>query len=376
MRLKVLTVDDSKAVRIIVKKAFATYDVDILEAANGVEGLAVAGKENPDIVLLDVTMPVMDGVEMLTKMKADPQLKNLPVIMLTAEAGRENVMKIAKIGIRDYIVKPFKEEVLVEKTGRIIDLRPAGDSNKVQKKMTDACEILVVEDKPAIVEQIKVGLKDTPWRIHHVTSAAETIDFCTKTFPDVIVISLSLPDEAAISTFRMLRSNVKTKYIPVFGLAVKTATDEQHQAQQAGFTSIITKPIDFQELQSKIAKAINLDTSQRYFSYVDDFLVIRLPKSISHIIINEVSSYLKQKISAAVDSGYYKVIIDVQEVEHAEMEFIHLIHDTIKVCRDLTLAHALVGSKKLSDECKGFEEAKEWNFVLSIEEAKKMPSRT
>ena len=72
MRYKILTVDDSKTVRIIVKKAFKTFDCDIIEAANGVEGLASASKETPDLILLDITMPVMDGVEMLTKLKSDP----------------------------------------------------------------------------------------------------------------------------------------------------------------------------------------------------------------------------------------------------------------------------------------------------------------
>src|SRR5258708_2374386 len=128
MRYKILTVDDSKTVRIIVRKAFKSYDCEILEAANGVEGLAVAAKESPNLILLDVTMPVMDGVEMLTKLKSDPALKAIPVIMLTAEGGRDNVMKIAKIGVRDYLVKPFKEEVLVEKCGRIVELKPSGEA--------------------------------------------------------------------------------------------------------------------------------------------------------------------------------------------------------------------------------------------------------
>ena len=64
------------------------------------EGLAVAAKYTPDLILLDITMPVMDGVEMLTRLKADPQLKGIPVMMLTAEGGRDNVLSIAKIGIR------------------------------------------------------------------------------------------------------------------------------------------------------------------------------------------------------------------------------------------------------------------------------------
>src|SRR5580704_17138919 len=127
MRNKILTVDDSKTGRIIVRKAFKAFDCEILEGGNGVEGLAVAAKDIPDIILLDITMPVMDGVEMLTKLKADPQLKGIPVMMLTAEGGRDHVLKIAKIGVRDYLVKPFREETLIEKTGRIIDLKPLTD---------------------------------------------------------------------------------------------------------------------------------------------------------------------------------------------------------------------------------------------------------
>lgn len=75
MSLKILTVDDSKAVRIIVKRSFKEYDCEIVEAANGVEGLAAAAKEKPDLILLDVTMPVMDGVEMLAKLKSDFRIR-------------------------------------------------------------------------------------------------------------------------------------------------------------------------------------------------------------------------------------------------------------------------------------------------------------
>ncbi len=191
MRYKLLTVDDSKTVRMIVRKAFKGYDCEILEAGNGVEGLAVASKEMPDLILLDVTMPVMDGVEMLTKLKSDPALKSIPVMMLTAEGGRDHVLKIAKIGVRDYLVKPFKEDVLIEKTGRIIDLKPLSDAPAKAKSIFDPATILVVEDKPAIIQQIQDGLKHTPWKVHGVAAQGEAIDFCTRTPPDLIVVSLS-----------------------------------------------------------------------------------------------------------------------------------------------------------------------------------------
>jgi len=123
MATKILSVDDSRTIRLIVGKAFRPFDVQMCEAANGEEGLAAAAREKPDLIILDVTMPVMDGVTMLTKLKEDAALKTIPVIMLTAESGRDNVLQIAKIGVRDYLVKPFKEDQLIEKAGRIVTLQ-------------------------------------------------------------------------------------------------------------------------------------------------------------------------------------------------------------------------------------------------------------
>ncbi len=122
MATKILSVDDSRTIRLIVGRAFKSYDCTVLEACNGEEGLATAAREKPDLIILDVTMPVMDGVTMLTKLKEDEAIKGTPVIMLTAESGRENVLHIAKLGVRDYLVKPFKEDQLIEKAGRIVSL--------------------------------------------------------------------------------------------------------------------------------------------------------------------------------------------------------------------------------------------------------------
>ena len=136
MSLKILTVDDSRTIRMIVRKAFMQYDCTIVEAENGMEGLALAAKEKPDLIVLDITMPVMTGIEMLAKLKEDSTLMSIPVIMLTAESGKDNVMHIVKMGVRDYIVKPFKGEQLIDRARQIIDLTHAksggGAKNGVQ----------------------------------------------------------------------------------------------------------------------------------------------------------------------------------------------------------------------------------------------------
>ena len=123
MTIKVLSVDDSRTIRLIVTRALMPYDCVVIEAANGEEGLAAAAREKPDLILLDITMPVMDGVTMLAKLKEDDELKQMPVIMLTAESGRENVLHISKLGVQDYLVKPFRAEQLIEKAARAVPLQ-------------------------------------------------------------------------------------------------------------------------------------------------------------------------------------------------------------------------------------------------------------
>lgn len=125
MPVTILSVDDSKMVRMLVTRAFKKFDCRVLEAANGLEGMAIASQEKPDIIILDFTMPVMDGMEMVDMLRNHDELKTVPVVMLTAERSRDMVAEFAKKGVRDYLVKPFKEEEIIEHVGRIVQLVPA-----------------------------------------------------------------------------------------------------------------------------------------------------------------------------------------------------------------------------------------------------------
>lgn len=123
MPTKILTVDDSLTVRLVLAKAFQPYDCELLEACNGEEGLAIARREKPDLIFLDLSMPVMDGIDTLTAVRADANLKSTPVIMLTAESDRTSVFHVTKLGVSDYILKPFREELLLQRVMKIIPLQ-------------------------------------------------------------------------------------------------------------------------------------------------------------------------------------------------------------------------------------------------------------
>jgi len=122
MTPKILSVDDSRAIRMVLKRLFRPFACELFEAGDGEEGLAVATSEKPDLIILDYNMPVMDGVTMLRKMRENPELKRTPVIMLTADASSEIINTVARLGVRDYVTKPFDDAHLLDKVSRVIAL--------------------------------------------------------------------------------------------------------------------------------------------------------------------------------------------------------------------------------------------------------------
>jgi two-component system cell cycle response regulator len=368
MPVKILSVDDSKTIRLIINRAFKSYDCQVFEAANGLEGMATASREKPDVIILDVTMPIMDGMEMLGMLKANHELRSIPVVMLTAEAGRDTVLRIAKMGVRDYLIKPFKEDQIVERVSRIVSLEAISSFGKPKKRFDDPINILLVDDKVAIWDQLRQGLADTSWQIEGVADANEALKKLETSLPDVILISTSLPESSGFSLLQKLRAGVKSQRVPVFALMVKTALMDQARAQTLGFTGIITKPIDYGDLKSKVARNLNLDSSYRYFAQRDNMLWLTVPETICTYDSNEISNNLGKKTSEAVDSGLDKVVMDLRQLKKADIAIIELSMTVVKTAQDLSMRVAFLVSPSLHESLSNFQETKGWLFVTAVED--------
>lgn len=111
---KVLVVDDMPANLDVIYKSLRTEGYQVLVATDGETGLKVAEQEKPDLVLLDVMLPGLDGFEVCEKMKADAGMQDIPVIFITAQYDMPDVAKAYQMGAADYVRKPFlKEEIMV-----------------------------------------------------------------------------------------------------------------------------------------------------------------------------------------------------------------------------------------------------------------------
>ncbi|MGD0619056.1 MAG: response regulator [Bryobacteraceae bacterium] len=122
MPLDVLIVDDSAAIRKILQRVLTQTDVPInrvLEAGDGREALELLKKEKINLVLTDINMPNMDGLQFLTEIRANDEWKNLPVLIITTEGSQSKVMEAAHLGASGYVRKPFTAEQIKEKLAAI-----------------------------------------------------------------------------------------------------------------------------------------------------------------------------------------------------------------------------------------------------------------
>jgi len=118
--IKVLVVDDMSTMRRIVKNVLKQIGFsDIVEAENGQDALSKLKVGDIGLIVSDWNMPVMQGVELLRSVRADPELKHLPFLMVTAEAQKENIIEAVQAGVSNYVVKPFTAEALQGKLEKI-----------------------------------------------------------------------------------------------------------------------------------------------------------------------------------------------------------------------------------------------------------------
>jgi len=122
---QILVIDDSKAVRLIIKKVLTPFACVVNEATNGFTGLFAMERSMPDLLMIDVSMPTMDGVEMLTLLKSNPQLAPIPVIMLISSTDHKVLPQVTALGVNAMLKKPFTEAAAVEAICGLLKLKPS-----------------------------------------------------------------------------------------------------------------------------------------------------------------------------------------------------------------------------------------------------------
>jgi len=124
--LRAAVIDDDRDMVKVIGVMLKVKGIATVEAFSGLSGYAMVKREQPDIVLLDIMMPDIDGFEVLRKLRLDQETEHIPIIFVSARAGRQHIERGLSLGAQGYITKPFKPDDLVAKIVDVLDL--AGDS--------------------------------------------------------------------------------------------------------------------------------------------------------------------------------------------------------------------------------------------------------
>ena len=388
MSKKLLTIDDSKTLRMIVGKHLAPFGVQMFQAENGELGIARARETKPDLILLDYNMPVMDGYHTLVELKADATLKAIPVIMLTTETVKETVLKLVKLGLKDYIAKPFTREVLLDKLNPILNLYDNEKGIPEQTNSMNVASVSSASDKPTILAiDDKANVLDLLKQFLCAQYNIITAD-CGKTALhaiahnrfDYMFLDLSLPDMSAteILDFYLKNNRNEASVKRVAAMTLRTAKDDIERVLNAGISVFLHKPFNDEEA----TKVVNLLVSRRKQKEqeieVGHFLTskgkVRIldcpPEKSSKFrsVAGALTSGVVKEIDEMAEEGLNQLVIKVGEGFLSDLsvtrKFVDMVEHTLRLSLNVRL---VAESEQAREALKQFEETASLPTDVSLE---------
>lgn len=295
MSARVLVVDDIEANRRLLQAKLSHEYYQVLTATNGQEAVDLAKSELPDIILLDVMMPGMDGFEACRILKAEPTTEHIPIVMLTALGDRADRLNGLRNGADDFLTKPVDDFSLMSRiraltkyknvvdelrqrneSGRRIGVIEAGE----EKGRTEGARIFIIDDNPRQARRLSATLSDShnPMTIQESGGLGEA----SKTGVDLLVISLSATTFDPLRLCAHFRSSASTKDLPM--LVIADVDDEQKavRALDLGASDVIVRPVDDEELEARVR------TQLRKKLYVD-MMRKRLDQSMAMAVTDQLT---------------------------------------------------------------------------------------
>jgi PAS domain S-box-containing protein len=220
----VLVIDDDPSVRDVMKRSLTREGVSVMTASTGAEGLELARKHRPDVITLDVQMPGMDGWEVLKTLKADPQLRQIAVIMMT---NIDEKTTGYALGAAEYMTKPVDRDHLVE----------------VLKKFRNNAStrpVLVVEDDASVREIVRRALSLEGLKVVEAANGIEALARLAESPPSLILLDLMMPELDGFGFIDELRRSDEWAKIPVVVLTAKDISSED-RSRLEGTSAVLVK---------------------------------------------------------------------------------------------------------------------------------------
>ncbi|WP_333587613.1 PleD family two-component system response regulator [Phenylobacterium sp.] len=282
MSARILVVDDIEAnVRLLEAKLTAEY-YDVITAYDGPTALAVAAAEKPDIVLLDVMMPGMDGFQVCRRLKDDPETRHVPVVLVTALDGRADRIAGLEAGADEFLTKPIDDVMLFARVRSLTRLKAVIDELRVREAsgrrigvIAGAASrlggtggrVLIVDDHERQAQRVASELS-----IEHrpvIETEPEKALMSARGPVDLVIVNATARSFDGLRFCAQLRSDEASRHLPILAIVDFDERPRLMKALDIGVNDLLAKPIDPQELSARARTQIR---RKRYTDYLRDNL--------------------------------------------------------------------------------------------------------
>jgi two-component system, cell cycle response regulator len=269
---QILVVDDVQANIKLLEAKLASEYYDVLSAKDGFEALKQAKDCKPDLILLDVMMPGMDGFEVCRKMKEDADLSHIPVVMVTALSEKSDRLKGLESGADDFLTKPINDMALFARVKSLVRIKVLLDELRLRDKTSmqmgvqssptntfisdvSGSSVLLIDDDTVQGKQIVAKLSEM-YKVEWVTDPEVALPKTKETDFDAIMISTMLSDADGLRLASQIKSQEETRSVPLLVFVDEDDTHTMFKALEMGINDYLTVPVDKNEMTVRVRTQI------------------------------------------------------------------------------------------------------------------------
>ena len=335
MTARILVVDDVEPnVRLLEAKLTLEY-YEVLTACDGATALQIASDERPDIILLDVMMPGMDGFETCRRLKADPVTRHIPVVLVTALDGREDKIKGLDAGADDFVTKPIDDVILFARVKSLVRLKSVMDELREREESgrrlgvdTDGAgrlrgsggRVLIVDDNERQAGKMAEHLAGEHRPTVEADPAAALI--AARGPVDLMIVNVSSSEFDGLRFVAQVRSTEASRRLPILAVVDQADRPRLLKALELGVNDILPRPVDPEELEARARTQIK---RKRYA----DFLKQKLDYSLEMAVTDALTGLHNRRYMAGQLQGLMSRAAEGESVAVLVMDIDHfkLVND-------------------------------------------------
>jgi len=268
MSARILVVDDiAPNVKLLEAKLTAEY-FEVLTARDGPSAIEVSRNESPDLILLDVMMPGMDGFEVCKRLKSDPLTRHIPVVMVTALSDVSDRVRGLEAGADDFLSKPVSDLALFARVKSLVRLKTMVDELRLRQSIAEAedvldhgaiayaeegrnARVLVVEASDFAAGKIISCLQDAGHRVDHAKTLADGFRLGANERFELVIAGLDIGGDDGLRLCSQFRSNEGTRQVPFLLVLDDVDLPKLAKGLDLGVTDYLIRPVDKNELQAR-----------------------------------------------------------------------------------------------------------------------------